>query len=275
MINIEDKTVLVTGSTDGIGKLTAIQLAQAGATVLMHGRDREKCAAALKEIAKRTGSSKLRTYLADFSSLAEVRRMAEEIRNQESRLDILINNAGIGSGKLSNKKRALSKDGHELRFAVNYLAPVLLTQLLLPTVRAAAPARIVNVASIGQKQIDLNNVMLERDYDPFDAYKQSKLALIMYTFELAQQLKPDRITVNCVHPGSLLNTKMVRESIPFGFGSPKSGADVLFHLACAAELDQVTGQYFDKKQPAQADIQAYNSDFRRKLWAYTENLIAP
>lgn len=272
MDKIENEVFLVTGSTDGIGKQTAILLAQRGATVLLHGRNREKCETAREEIRKRTGSDKLRYYVADFASLDEVRRVAAEIREWEPRLDVLINNAGIGSGKLSNKQRELSRDGHELRFAVNYLAPYLLTRLLLPLLQASAPARIVNVASVGQKQIELDNIMLERDYDPFDAYKQSKLALVMFTFDLADRLKTEGITVNCLHPGSLLNTKMVRESIPIGFGSPKSGAECVVHLAVSRDVEQKTGRYFDKKQDASPDPQAYDAAFRRKLWDYTEAL---
>ncbi|WP_223069165.1 SDR family oxidoreductase [Paenibacillus caui] len=248
MSNLEHKTVLITGSTDGIGKQTAIQFAETGAAVLLHGRTREKGERVREEIMKRTGNQKLRLYVADYSSLDEVRRFAEELSAREQRLDVLINNAGIGSGKLSDKRRPLSSDGYELRFAVNYLAPYLLTRMLIPLLKASAPARIVNVASVGQKPLDWSNIMLEHDYDPFDAYKQSKLALIMFTFELAELLKPDHITANCIHPCSLLNTKMVRESIPFGFGSAKSGADVIFHLATSPERDSVTGQYFDKKQ---------------------------
>ncbi|WP_141430788.1 SDR family oxidoreductase [Bacillus sp. 03113] len=272
MKRVEDKIFLVTGSTDGIGKQTALQLAKIGATVILHGRSKEKCMAVMEEIHNRTGNHKLRYYLADFSSLTDVRRMAKEVSNQEVQIDVLINNAGIGSGKLSNKRRSFSQDGYELRFAVNYLAPFLLTQLLLLTLKASSPSRIINVASIGQKRIDLDNVMLERNYDPFDAYKQSKLALIMYTFELAQKLKSENITVNCLHPGSLLNTKMVRESIPIAFGSVKSGAASVVHLAISEELNHITGKYFDKKQESQVDPQAYDRDFRQKLWEYSEQL---
>jgi NAD(P)-dependent dehydrogenase (short-subunit alcohol dehydrogenase family) len=151
---IEDQVILVTGSTDGIGKQTAIRLAQMGATVLLHGRNEEKCISVMKEIYKCTGNDKLRYYLADFASLSDVRRVAEEVKNQEDHLDVLINNAGIGAGKLSDKRRALSQDGYELRLAVNYLAPFLLTRLLLPVLRSSTSPHIVNVASVGQKKID-------------------------------------------------------------------------------------------------------------------------
>ncbi|ALC83926.1 MULTISPECIES: SDR family NAD(P)-dependent oxidoreductase [Bacillus] len=272
MKKTEDKVFLVTGSTDGIGKHTALSLANMGATVLLHGRNPDKCVTVMEQISKRTGNEKLHYYVADFTSLSDVRHLAEEVNDREGQLDVLINNAGIGSGKLSDKRRPLSEDGHELRFAVNYLAPFMLTNLLLPLLHTSAPAKIVNVASIGQRPIDFNNLMLERGYDPFDAYKQSKLALIMLTFELANQLDPERITVNCIHPGSLLNTKMVRESIPIGFGSAKSGADNVVHLAVSETLDKVTGRYFDKKSESQVDPQAYNNEARKKLWHISEEL---
>jgi NAD(P)-dependent dehydrogenase (short-subunit alcohol dehydrogenase family) len=272
MMAIEEQVILVTGSTDGIGKQTAIYLAELGATVLLHGRNREKCMKVRDEIYKLTGNDKLRYYLADFDSFSNVRRVAEEVINQETRLDVLINNAGIGAGKLSDKQRAFSQDGHELRMAVNYLAPFLLTHLLLPVLRVSAPSRIINVASVGQKQFSLDNMMMERNYDPFDAYKQSKLALIMFTLELAHQLKPENITVNCIHPGSLLNTKMVRESMMAGFGSVKSGAESVVHLTTAVELNHVTGRYFDKKRESEPDPQAYDSNFRKKLWKYSEEI---
>ena len=272
MRTMEDRVIFVTGSTDGIGKQTAIQFSRMGAAVLLHGRSPDKCERTAEEIRKRTGNRKLRWYAADFASLAEVRRAAEEIGEREGRLDTLINNAGIGAGKLSDKRRKLSQDGFELRTVVNYLAPFLLTRLLLPVLQASASARIVNVASVGQKRIDLDDLMLERGYDPFDAYKQSKLALIMFTFELAGRLNPEHTTVNCIHPGSLLNTKMVRESIPVGFGSAKSGADAVVHLATAPGLQRITGRYFDKKQESRADPQAYDAHFRNRLWLLSETL---
>lgn len=268
----EHKVYMVTGATDGIGKATAELLARTGAAVLLHGRDRNKCEAVARELSRRTGNRKLRCYVADYRSLAEVERAAESIASCEPRLDVLINNAGIGSGKLSDKVRKLSGDGHELRLAVNYLAPYLLTRRLVPLLRSSAPARIVNVASVGQKQIALDNLMLENKYDPFEAYKQSKLALILFTFELAERLKPAGVTVNCLHPGSLLNAKMVRESLPFAFGSAKSGAECVAHLALSPGLSGVTGRYYDQKTEARAHPQAYDRRFRQLLWSVTAKL---
>jgi NAD(P)-dependent dehydrogenase (short-subunit alcohol dehydrogenase family) len=209
---IDEQIILVTGSTDGIGKLAARDLAKRGATVILHGRDLKKGEAVLDEIREDTGNHRLSFHLADFSSLSEVRRLADEIEAGFPALDVLINNAGVGIGKPDEKKRMLSRDGYELRFAVNYLAPFFLTQLLLPSLRKASPSRIVNVSSAAQSAIDFDDLMIEDGYDPMEAYSRSKLALAMFTFELAERVQDEKITVNCLHPGSLLDTKMVRES---------------------------------------------------------------
>src|SRR5712691_2846240 len=185
-MNIENKTVLVTGSTDGVGRLVARRLADQGARVLIHGRDRTRGERLLKEIrAAHRGSAGF--LPADFSSLAEVRRLADTVRQKCNRLDILINNAGIGSGGAAGK-RETSQDGYELRFAVNYLAGFLLTRLLLPLIIGGEPARIVNVASLGQHLIVFEDVMLTRGYTGGRAYAQSKLAQIMFTFDLAREI---------------------------------------------------------------------------------------
>ncbi|HEX3319029.1 MAG TPA: SDR family NAD(P)-dependent oxidoreductase, partial [Solirubrobacteraceae bacterium] len=173
------RVVLVTGATDGLGYALATSLARGGDTVLVHGRDPERLERALSE----TGAA--RAYRADFASLREVRDLADEIAESEERLDVLVNNAGIGTTLPGDGRRLESRDGHELRFAVNYLAPFALTERLLPLLERSAPARIVNVSSAGQAPIDFGDVMLERDYAPSRAYAQSKLAQIMHTFDLA------------------------------------------------------------------------------------------
>src|SRR2546422_113733 len=167
------QTILVTGATDGLGKALAHELARLGATVLLHGRSKDRLEAAVEETRKATRSDRLRSYLADFSSLDQVRRLARDVESENERLDVLINNAGIGFGTPGGEREE-SADGYELRFAVNYLAPFLLTNLLLPLLRRSAPARIVNVASAGQVPIDFDDPMLERRYDAFTAYRQSK-----------------------------------------------------------------------------------------------------
>ena len=215
-------------------------------------------------------NKRLECYLADFSSLAQVRRLAEEVKANHDSVDILINNAGIGAGNPTNKQRVLSQDGYELRFAVNYLASFLLANLLLPCLHRAASARIVNVSSVGQYPIDFNNLMLEQGYDSMQAYCQSKLALVMFTFELAQLLKRDRITVNCLHPGSRLNTKMVHEMFGQSQGSVQLGAEAIVYLATSSDLASVTGKYFDQQREANAIAQAYDCQARKKLWQLSE-----
>ncbi len=264
MKRVDDLTVMVTGSTDGIGKRTALGLAGMGARVLVHGRDRGKGEAVVREIGAATGSGRLEYHNADLSSLTEVRRLASEVAADHPRLDVLVNNAGIGSGR-KGEGRAVSADGYELRFAVNYLAPFLLTRLLVPTLRRSAPSRIVNVSSLGQSPLDLSDLMLQRHYDGWDAYAQSKLALVMLTFDLAEELKDDGITVNALHPGSLLDTKMVREAFGRGRGDVQKGADAIIRLITSPELEGVTGRFFDQEREARANGQAYDRSVREAL----------
>src|SRR5258706_2156943 len=181
-MNLTGKTALVTGATDGVGRLVAEALARDGARVLIHGRNPERGAAVLAAL----GNGDHAFCRADLASLAAVRALAADVLKRTDRLDILVNNAGVGSA--SRGGRELSRDGHELRFAVNYLAPFLLTHLLLPTIQRSAPARIVNVSSAGQQPIDFDDVMLAHGYDGTRAYRQSKLAQILFTVELAQRL---------------------------------------------------------------------------------------
>jgi NAD(P)-dependent dehydrogenase (short-subunit alcohol dehydrogenase family) len=268
-----EQTVLVTGATDGLGRSVAGRLAAAGATVLLHGRDPARGEQALQEIRERTGNDQLQFFLADFSSLDEVRRLADEVAAEQGRLDVLISNAGIGGGPRGGRERALSRDGLELRFQVNYLAGFLLASRLLPLLRRSAPARIVNVASAGQSPLDFDDVMLERGYDGMRAYGQSKLAQIMFTFELAEQLDPDEVTVNALHPASLMNTKMVLESFGSAWTTVEEGAEATLRLATSPELDSVTGRYFDGLREARANAQAYEAEARRRLWELSEDLV--
>ncbi len=258
---IKDMTILLTGATDGIGKLTALKLAEKGAHLILHGRDKDKLDGTVKEISEKSGNKHIDEVIADFSSLDEVRRMADDINDRYYELHILINNAGAG---FSDKR--YSKDGYELRFAVNYLAPFLLTQILLPLIKKSAPARIVNVSSVGQRKLNFNDIMMKNSFDPVYAYAQSKLALIMYTIELADKLRDQDVTVNALHPGTYLNTKMVRNAGINPWGEPETGADAEVYLALSPELDRVTGKYFDGKKETLADSQAYNAKVRKRLW---------
>jgi NAD(P)-dependent dehydrogenase (short-subunit alcohol dehydrogenase family) len=269
-----NQVILVTGATDGLGKRVARDLAAQGATLLLHGRSREKGEATLQEIRDATGNQKLNYYNADFSSLDAVRQVSEEIQADQERLDVLINNVGTGAGS-RQARREKSTDGYELRFAVNYLASFLLTHRLLPLLRRSAPARIVNVASAGQWPIDFDNVMLEDGYDGLRAYRQSKLALVMFTFDLAEGLRKNGITVNSLHPASLMSTRMVLETDYFGgpMNTVEEGAHAVEYLATSPKLGGVTGEYFDGKQRARANAQAYDKEARRRLRMLSEQLI--
>jgi NAD(P)-dependent dehydrogenase (short-subunit alcohol dehydrogenase family) len=270
MRDLTETKILVTGATDGLGRRVALKLAAKGATVLLHGRNEERLDAALEEIGSETGSERLRTYLADLSSLAAVRGLAEQVLSDEECLDALINNAGV-----IVQRRSESGDGYELTFAVNYLAHFLLTNLLLPLLRASAPARIVNVASAGQSPIDFGDVMLERGYGGMDAYTRSKLAQILFTFELAERLSSTGVTANALHPASLMETKMVLETFGYTMSTVEEGAEATVRLAVSPELEGVTGRYFDGQREARANRQAYDEEARKRLWDLSEELCGP
>jgi NAD(P)-dependent dehydrogenase (short-subunit alcohol dehydrogenase family) len=265
MNKLSDKVILITGSTDGLGKVAAHRFAAKGALVLIHGRSEKKGKVVLSEIAKAAGNSKLEYYNADLASLDEVRAMAESILSKHKKLDLLINNAGLGGGPKGSALREISSDGFELRFAVNYLSHFLLTYMLLPAIKAASPSRIINVSSVGQHPINFSDVMLEKGYDSFRAYRQSKLAQIMFTIDLANELKAAGVIVNCLHPATLMNTNMVYEFFGSTMSSVEEGADALEYLATSEETAAITGAYFDQKREAKANSQAYDSEARRKL----------
>ncbi|MBB6483910.1 SDR family NAD(P)-dependent oxidoreductase [Rhizobium lusitanum] len=270
-MKMSGKTILVTGSTDGVGRRVAEKLAAAGALVLVHGRNTARAEALVSGI--RDAGGKAVFYPADFASLDEVRTLADTIERDHDRLDILINNAGIGTGG-NDAGRKISRDGHELRFAVNYLAGFLLTHRLLPLLRASAPARIVNVASAGQQAIDFADVMLIRGYSGVRAYCQSKLAQIIFTFDLAEELMGTGVTVNCLHPATYMDTTMVRLAGVAPLSSVEQGADAILNLATSDALDRRTGLNFDGLRPSRANAQAYDAAARRKLQALSQSLTA-
>lgn len=262
MANPNGKTVLVTGSTDGVGRVVAKRLGEQGWRVLVHGRDRGRGERVVAEIKDAGGTADL--LAADLSSLAEVRRLAGSVQQATRRLDLLINNAGIGSGG-SQGTRQTSADGYELRFAVNYLAGFLLTHLLLPLVRTSTPARIVNVSSLGQQAIDFADVMLTHGYSGSRAYCQSKLAQIMFTIDLARDLDGSGVTVNALHPATYMNTTMVRQSGVTPMSGVEQGADAILNLATSAALDGRSGLFFNGQREARADAQAYDAGARQRL----------
>ena len=259
------KIALVTGSTDGLGRAVARALATAGFLVLTHGRDTERGSELVREISGQGGSA--RFYRADFASLAEVRALADSLHREHPRLDVLINNAGIGTsdGKAPPAQRQTSADGHELRLAVNYLAGYLLTRLLLPTLVRSAPARIVNVASVGQYPLDFDNLMLTRAYSGMRAYAQSKLAQVMFTLDLAEELRASGVTVNCLHPATYMDTTMVRGAGIEPTSTVEEGVTAVMRLAVSPELDGCTGGYFDGLRSARANAQAYDPQVRQRL----------
>lgn len=262
------KTALVTGSTDGVGRVVAKRLGEGDWRVLVHGRDRTRGEGLVAEIEAAGGAAQF--LAADFSALADVRRLAVAVQQATDGLDLLINNAGIGSGGPQGTRQE-SADGYELRFAVNYLAGFLLTHLLLPLLKASAPARIVNVSSLGQQPIDFDDVMLTHDYSGMRAYRQSKLAQILFTLDLARALDGTGVTVNALHPATFMDTKMVRE-----FGTPRStvaeGADAILKLSISPEVEGRSGLFFNGLHEAHADAQAYDPQARQRLKTLSREL---
>ena len=266
MTSLKGKTALVTGSTDGVGRVVAERLGKMGARVLAHGRDRARGEGVVADIEASGGTAEF--LPADLAALAEVRRLAQAVRGTTDRLDILINNAGIGS---AGAARQTSADGHELRFAVNYLAGFLLTYLLLPLIKQSAPARIVNVASAGQQAIDFADVMLTRGYSGSRAYCQSKLAQILFTIDLAAELEGSGVTANALHPATYMNTTMVRRAGVTPISTVEEGAEAILNLAVGPALAG-SGLYFNGLREARADRQAYDADARSRLRALSLEL---
>jgi NAD(P)-dependent dehydrogenase (short-subunit alcohol dehydrogenase family) len=260
--------VLVTGATDGLARAFAQRLADDGASVLVHGRDRAKVDAVAEEVGAPRG------FVADLASLDEVRRLAGEVEGAVDQLHVLINNAGIGSGNPDGRERRESRDGYELRFAVNHLAGFLLALRLLPLLRRSAPARIVNVASLGQAPIDFDDPMIERGYSGTRAYGQSKLAEISTGFELAERLDPAEVTVTSLHPATYMPTKMVLQERGTPVDTLEEGVEATARLVLSPELEGVTGRFYDRQVEAAAHPQAYDPEARRRLWELSLRLTA-
>lgn len=268
MKSIEEQVIMVTGATDGLGRAVAMELARRGAELLLHGRSEERGKHTIREIKARHPNVRVRFYRADLASLAEVRELGQQVLRDNDRLDVLINNAGVYLDE-----RHVSADGIELAFQVNYLSHVLLTDLLLPLLHAAAPSRIVNVASAGQSEIDFDDLMLERAYSGGTSYQRSKLAQIIYTFDLAERHAAEGITVNTLHPSTFMPTKMVVGRFPPS-SSVDDGVAATVRLAVAPELDGVTGKYFNVQREAQAHRQAYDPEAHRRLAELTDRLLS-
>ncbi|MCK9928601.1 SDR family NAD(P)-dependent oxidoreductase [Frankia sp. Mgl5] len=267
------RTVLITGATDGHGRALAHRLAAEGTTLILHGRDPDKLARTADDIQTAHRVSRPRIMQADLAELAQVRRLASDVQAVTDRLDVLVSNAGIGAGHPDGRTRRTSADGYELRFAVNYLAGFLLTLDLLPLLRRSAPARIVNVASIGQHPLDLGDLMIERGYSGTRAYGQSKLAQIMSGFELAQRLPGAEVTVNSLHPATYMPTKIVLAEIGHHIDSIDDGVSATHRLVTDDAVAGVTGRFFDRTRDTRPNIQAYGEQARAELWRRSLELV--
>ncbi len=259
------RTMLITGATDGLGRALAAGLAAEGAQLILHGRNRDKLERLVAEI-RQPKEQAPATVIADLADLRQVRDLSRQVFDVTDRLDVLVSNAGIGSGEPDGRTRRLSADGYELRFAVNYLAGFDLSLRLLPLLAAAPAARIVNVASLGQHPIDFSDVMLERHYNGARAYGQSKLAQITAGFVLAERLTVPGITVNSLHPATYMPTKMVLEEIGHSVDTLEEGEAATRRLVSDPSLADTTGRFFDRTEDTRANAAAYDRDTRSRLW---------
>ena len=262
----DQQVALVTGSTGGLGREVARRIASGGAHVIVHGRNRDRGMELVREI-EREGRGSARFYAADLASFADVRELAEAILRDYDRLDLLVNNAGIGSAP---NERLLSEDGHELRFQVNYLSGFLLARMLLPRLRESMPSRIVNVSSLAASPIDFDDVMIEKDFSGGRAYGQSKLAQVMFTFDLAEELEGTDVIVNALHPATYMDTEMVRRAGVRPRATVAEGADAVMQLVMDSDIG--SGRFFNGLRPARAHAQAYDADARRRLKRLSEVL---
>ena len=270
--------VLITGATDGIGKATARALATGGATVVLAGRNPDKTAATVAELA-RSSSGPVHGLVADLGSLAQVRDLAGNVRERYDRLDVLVNNAGAVF-----TRRAETVDGYERTLAVNHLAPFLLTNLLLDRLVASATARVVTVSSAGHKlaRLDLDDLHNRRRYRGMQVYAQTKLANLLFTYELARRLKGTGVTANALHPGGVASNfgagqpglvhRAMRLTLRFGL-SPEQSAGYVARLAVAPEIAGITGGYFDRDRPARSSPASYDEDLARRLWHRSAELV--
>ncbi|MBI5500777.1 MAG: SDR family oxidoreductase [Deltaproteobacteria bacterium] len=264
------KVVLVTGATDGIGRQTALQLARAGARVIVHGRNAERVEAARQLVRRETPEApEPEGLVADLASLDAVRRLADEVRGRHERLDVLVNNAGV-----YETARALTIDGFERTFAVNHLAHFLLANLLLDRLRAAAPSRVVTVSSVAHHsaELDLDDPQAERSWDSYAAYASSKLANVLFANALARRVAPDGVSSNSLHPG-VIGTKLLRVGFGRGGASVEKGAETSVHLALSPDAADFTGRYFVDKRPARPSAAALDVPLQERLWELSERLV--
>ena len=269
---MNDKVVLITGANSGIGRAASLALAKRGARVVMVARNQARGEAARAEIVKESGITSVDLLLADLSSLESVRQLSREFQSRYSRLDVLVNNAG-----LFNQRRTSTVDGYENTFETNYLSSFLLTNLLLDLLKRSAPSRIINVSSVGHYNghINFEDLNLEKDYGGWKAYGQSKLALVLFTHQLAKKLVGTGVTVNALHPGTVATHIWSRPLGPFGFimalpklfmASPEKGAETIVYLATADDAANLTGQYWEKSRVKKSSEESYDEDIAQRLW---------
>jgi NAD(P)-dependent dehydrogenase (short-subunit alcohol dehydrogenase family) len=269
------KLCIVTGANDGIGKETALGLAKLDATVVMLCRDRDRGEASQREIKQRSGNDRVELMICDLGSRDSIREFASEFKLRHDRLDVLVNNAGI-----LMRERSLNEDGVESTFAINHLGYFLLTNLLLDLLKKSAPSRIVNVASTAHKygKIDIGGWVIGRDYSAFSAYANSKLANVLFTYELAQRLEGTGVTANCLHPGAVGTNlfrglpKILRGLIGLVTMGPERGARTSIYLASSPEVEGVSGKYFASRRQEKSSVASYDLSAARKLWEVSEEL---
>jgi NAD(P)-dependent dehydrogenase (short-subunit alcohol dehydrogenase family) len=273
---MDGRVCVVTGATAGIGKETALALAKLGATVVIVARDPAKSARTVDEIEAAVPGAKVDVVLADFASLAAVRAAAVEIGKRYRAVHVLVNNAGV-----ANKHRTITVDGYEQIFAVNHLAPFLLTRELMPLLRAGAPSRIVNVASVAERNnpIDFDDLQSEKNYGGFRVYGKSKLANVMFTYQLAARIAGTGVTANCLHPGAVA-TDMLKK-IPWLIYAlispflltPAQGAETQVFLASSPQVEGVSGGYYVKSKAARSSPRSYDVSAQLRLWELSEELV--
>ncbi len=271
------RVCIITGGTSGIGKATALGLAKLNVTLVIVGKDKKRGESALEDIRLRSGNKDVNLMLADFSSQQSIRQLAQDFKSNYKGLDVLVNNVGVFM-----LRRSLTVDGIEKTFAINHLAPFLLTNLLLDLLKSSAPSRIVNVASASHygAKIHFEDIQGERRYNLFGAYGQSKLANVLFTYELASRLRSTGVTVNCLHPG-FVRTSLGRDNGPlFPFfkiagifaSKPEKGALTVVYLASSPEVSGVTGKYFTKRKEVRSSEESYNIETAKRLWQLSEEL---
>jgi NAD(P)-dependent dehydrogenase (short-subunit alcohol dehydrogenase family) len=275
---MEDNVVMITGANSGIGRAASLALAKMGATLVMVARNKERGEAARSEIIRKSQNNSVDLLLADLSSLESVRQLATDFKKKYSRLDVLINNAG-----LFNQRRRVTADGYENTFATNYLASFLLTNLQLDLLKASAPSRIINVSSVGHYNghINFDDLNLEEEYGGWKAYGQSKLALVLFTHELAKKLQGTGVTVNAVHPGTVATKIWSKPFGPVGFimalpklfmTSPEKGAETIIYLASSPDAKGLNGEYLEKLKVKKSSDESYDEEIAQRLWDVSAKL---